>query len=76
MQSLVQDRHSQKRAFSVGTYIESASGEEHQDDGTETISVVLVPGASFNQQADEVEEALKCPISRSIMRDPVTCSNG
>jgi hypothetical protein len=76
MQSLVQDRHSQKRAFSVGTYIESASGEEHQVDGTETISVVLVPGASFNQQADEVEEALKCPISRSIMRDPVTCSNG
>jgi len=76
MQSLVQDRHGQKRAFSVGTYIDSASGEEHQVDGTETISVVLVPGASFNQQADEVEEDLKCPISRSIMRDPVTCSNG
>ena len=63
----------------VGSYVESASGEVRQVD-SDSVALELFPGNSFNDKCGLDEDAekndFKCPISGSIMQEPVTCSDG
>ena len=63
----------------MGSFIDSASGEERRVDGG-SIALELVSSSSFLDECNKIQDAvldsLKCPISNSLMHDPVTCSDG
>jgi len=63
-----------RSSFSVGYYVDSASGDERQV-GPESIALVLVPCKSFNDKCRENVD-LMCPISRGIMQEPVKVADG
>jgi len=61
---------------SVGSYVDSASGQVRQIDG-ESISLVLFKNESFDYKCSDGQDAQDfiCPLSCLIMHDPVTCSD-
>ena len=79
LQQLIEKSTARKDTLSVGSFIDSASGEERLVDGG-SIALELLSRSSFldecNKIQDAVLEGLKCPISKSLMHDPVTCSDG
>ncbi len=62
-----------------GHYVDSASGERRQVDG-QAVSLLLLKSTCFHEICDldgaTTQEDLKCSISKSIMEDPVECSDG
>jgi hypothetical protein len=79
LQQLVQQDTSQKDRLSVGSYVDSASGEVRLVDGG-SVALELMASRSFldecNKSAKTVMEDLRCPISGGLLQDPVTCSDG
>jgi serine/threonine protein kinase len=79
LQRLIEQDSDQKGTLSVGSFIDSASGKERRvDDGS--IALELLSKSSFLDECNEFQNAVKkdlrCPISRGLLLDPVTCSDG
>jgi hypothetical protein len=79
LQRPIEQDKDQKGMLSVGSFIDSASGEERQvDDGS--IALELLSWSLFLQECNQIQNAvmedLRCPVSRGLLLDPVTCSDG
>jgi hypothetical protein len=61
---------------SVEEYVDSASGDKHPVEA-KSIALELFKHGSFLDELERVAQAdFVCPLTRCVMRDPVTCSDG